>query len=470
MKTRILAISAFGALLCSCNFLEQPLKGDYTSETFYKNATQAELAVTAVYNGLYGNTLWYFGDVASDDSVKGGNAGDQADLTAIDNFTATSDNGCLSTYWQHSYELIARANNAIEFIPAVKMDEALRARFVAEAKFLRAYQYFNLVNIFGQIPLKLKPQLSSETIHVGLSSVETVYASIEADLEDAASVLPESYVGNDVGRATRGAALALLAKVQLFQCKYVDCLASISSFEEMTRKYSLLDDYSELFVPGAEDSDESIFAIRYANDNTASLGNNLNVWFSPAVEGGYYFNAPTQSFVDCFNENTTGGETDPRLDASIGRNGKPWFNDTVFDQSWSEATGYLVKKYVEPLSETYSKAQSTVPQHIIRYAELLLIKAEALNESEGTGAADELNKVRSRAGLNETAAAGKEELRDAIRLERRRELGFEFHRWFDIMRYGKEYASSVLPDLPASSDRFYFPIPIGETETNAGIK
>ena len=128
-----------------------------------------------------------------------------------------------------------------------------------------------------------------------------------------------------------------------------------------------------------------------------------------------------------------GGQDDPRLDASIGRNGKPWFNGTTFDASWGNVTGYLVKKYDEDKVEGVAKSQSTVPQHRIRYAEVLLIKAEAMNESGTPGAAAVLDQVRDRAGLAPTSASTQVALRDAIRKERRRELGFEFHRFFDII-------------------------------------
>ena len=133
---------------------------------------------------------------------------------------------------------------------------------------------------------------------------------------------------------------------------------------------------------GAEDSTEVIFTLRYVDDEQVSLGNHLNVWFAPSIEGGYYFNAPTQSFVDAFNEETVDGEEDPRLDASIGRDGKTWFNGTTFSASWSEATGYLVKKYNEDMIPGKAKAQSLIPYHAIRYADVLLMKPKrSMNES-----------------------------------------------------------------------------------------
>jgi hypothetical protein len=234
-------------------------------------------------------------------------------------------------------------------------------------------------------------------------------------------------------------------------------------------------DYSNLFKPGAEDSVEVIFGLRYVNNTTVSLGNNLNVMFSPAIEGGYYFDAPTQNYVDAFTEKTTDGADDPRLDTSIGRDGKPWFNNSTFSSSWSEATGYLVKKYDENMKSGVAKSQSTVPYHAIRYADILLMKAEALNEAGGTDAvskaATEVNKVRARAHLAATSASTQASMRTVIRNERRKELGFEFHRFFDLMRWGKDAAEAALgTDFKWVEPRFYFPIPQTEIDANTALQ
>ncbi len=458
----------------SCDdFLTTDLKGEYTSENYYTSAENATMAVNAIYNSLYGNNLWIFGDVASDDAVKGGNAGDQADINAINDFSAKSDNGVLNAYWKSAYETASRSNTAIANIPGITMDSHLKNRLIAEAKFLRAYTYFNLTNIFGEVPLKLLPQNTTAAIYVGLSEVSTIYTQIEKDLTEAITALPEIYPA-DKGRITKGAAYALLAKVQLYQKKYSESLASIKSLEDL-QLYDLLDNYSDLFKSGAEDSVEVIFGLRFINNTEVSLGNNLNVWFAPSSEGGYYFNAPTQNYVDAFIEKTIANEDDPRLDASIGRQGKPWFNNTTFNSSWSEATGYLVKKYNEDMVIGMAKSQSTVPSHAIRYADILLMKAEAINELGGTdainNAAIELNKVRARAGLAATTAITQATLRTVIRNERRKELGFEFHRFFDLMRWGKETAEAALgSDFTWNSPRFYFPIPQSELDTNQALQ
>jgi len=467
MKARIIiAIAAVALVSVSCEkFLEENLKGGYTAENYYTTVSKAEMAVNAVYNSLYNNILWMFGDVASDDSVKGGSDGDQPQINEIDALTATSDHGNVGSFWQDTYETISRANNCIDAIGKMEIDEKVAANLIGQAKFLRAYSYFNLVNIYGMVPLKTKPQKTADAIHVGLSSIEDIFAQIDADLADAAAGVGDLKDGH----VNRTAAYALLAKSKVFQGKWADALNAIAALEEVAAGYDLDPVYENLFRPGGEDSVESIFAIRYGSNKTASLGDNLCVWFAPFEEGGYNFNAPTQSYVDAFDELTVGGDTDPRLDASIGRDGMPWFNGTTFKKEWGGATGYLVKKYDQDDVEGQAKSQSTVPQHRIRYAEVLLLKAEALNESGLAGAEVPLNKVRARAGLAPTTATTQAQLRDVIRKERRRELGFEFHRFFDVMRYGKEYAVAAIGPAAWPGSRYYFPIPQGETDANAAL-
>ena len=227
-----LATAVLLTAVSACHFLDEDLKGGFTADTYYTTESRAEMAVNAVYNSLYDNTLWIFGDVASDDAVKGGNAGDQAEINSIDNFTASADNGVLSTFWTNSYETVSRANNVIANVASMNLEKG--DRLVAEAKFLRSYAYFNLINIFGPVPYKTLPQNSPEAIHVGLSSVEAIYQELDRDLVAVAAVLPESYSSLEEGRATKGAALALLAKVRLFQKDWNGCLAAISQFEAMS--------------------------------------------------------------------------------------------------------------------------------------------------------------------------------------------------------------------------------------------
>jgi hypothetical protein len=484
--TGILLLGATLTLLNGCtDFLTEDLKGNFSSATFYQNDKQALQALTGAYHAITfsnpDNSLWVFGDVASDDAVKGGNPGDQSEITYIDKYTTDANNGFVSNFWRFTYEGIARANNVIANVPEVVMDEAVKARIIGEAKFLRAYGYFNLVNVFGKVPLKLLPQLTSETIHVPLSEVADIWAQIEKDLTEAAPVLPVTYSSADNGRITRGAALAMLGKTALYQGKWAAAIAGFVQVDALGI-YRLLPVYADLFRLKNENGSESLFEIQHLSNQNPQTGSTLNQWFAPSPEGGYYFNAPTQGLVDAF-EKSAGGETDPRLDASVGRDGQPWLNGDLFNAGWSP-TGYLTKKHQQPLSEVSSslKGDGSLNYTYLRYADVLLMKAEAYNE---TGRADSalanLNRVRQRARasfagtppadlLADILTTDQALLRTAIRHERRVELAQEFHRYFDLMRWGKSEAESALGVLFNYDTNRWFPIPQAEIDANQGIK
>ena len=171
-----------------------------------------------------------------------------------------------------------------------------------------------------------------------------------------AVVLPVSYAVTETGRATRGAAYGLLAKAQLYQKKYGEALTSIQNLESLNL-YDL-DSYENLFKLGNENSIETIFAICFLSNQVPTCSNALNQWLAPSIESGYFFDNPTQSWVDIFTEKQTDGSDDLRLDASIGRDGKTWLNDNTFSSSWS-STGYLVKKHNQPLTEVDAGASAS---------------------------------------------------------------------------------------------------------------
>ena len=478
MKKIITILTILGIFsFSSCNdFLDEELDGEYTSNNIYNTEEEANLALTGVYNSLSfttsSNMIWVFGDVASDDAVKGGSASDQAEIGMIDEFNIKSDNGILLSYWKFAYEGINRANNVIHANYGAGVDDGVKQQMIAQAKFIRAYYYFNLVNIWGKVPLRIEPVRTSN-VNMGLSEVAQIYSRIEQDLNDAAGVLPPSYTQTaDKGRITKGAAYGLLAKVQLYQKKWDDCITTITTKLEPLGLYGLEANYEDLFKLGAEDSREAIFSILHESNQNPGLGNSLNQWFAPLVEGGYYFNAPTNNYVLSFSEQTTTGQTDPRLDASIGRSGKEWLNDDVFDLTWS-ITGYLVKKHNQPLAEVPAgtKGDGGLPYIYLRYADILLMKAEAYTEANDLDkAAAALKLVRDRAGLAYTKPVNQEQMRSVIYLERRRELGFEFHRFFDLMRWGKDVATQALgSDFKWQEPRYYFPIPQNELDSNNGI-
>lgn len=173
------------------DFLNTPLKTDYTSENYFTSEKNAVMATNGIYQTIYSQRWWLFGDVASDDAVRGGVGGDGSGMIGIDDYSARADNGEIANFWKQVYTTISQANNVITYVEP--MDIPLKNRLIGEASFFRAFSYFWLVNVFGEVPYKEKPQISDAAINVGLSSVETIYSKIEEDLKFAASSLPAVY-------------------------------------------------------------------------------------------------------------------------------------------------------------------------------------------------------------------------------------------------------------------------------------
>ena len=389
-------ILAFGG--CA-DFLNEDLQGIYSNATFYQTEAHALLAITGVYNAASfvstDNDLWVFGDVASDDAIKGGLAGDQSDIQFIDEFTYSRNNGSLEKIWRHYYEGISRANYLLYYGPDIQMDLNLKNRILGEAKFLRAYFYFNLVNIFGEVPIKLNPPINQDEINKPKSSTADVYKQIEKDLQDAITVLEIKYTGLDVGRATKGAAWGMLAKASLYQQKWDEVLTSVAALDVLD-VYGLEEVYKNNFIDSTQNNKESLFELQHLSGQLPKLGSHLDQYFSPAKDNGYYFNVPLQDFVDEF-EVTSGNVPDPRLDYTVGRSGEKWVNGEDFDPAWSP-TGYFQRKHVQPLKEEPIIGDASLNYVYLRYADIILMKAEALNElSRSAEALVPLNEVRRRA-------------------------------------------------------------------------
>jgi len=500
MKKYIFIIFLSFLILSSCTkFLEEKPQGLYTTAEFFQTESHAKLAINACYAPLSfansDNRLWVLTDVVSDDAVKGGFPGDQADIELIDEFRIFQDNGNLETVWNIYYEGISRCNMVLKHVPTIEMNAALKDRIIGEAYFLRGYFYFNLCNIFGNIPIILEP-LEPEDMQVANSKQELVYNHIESDfisafnhMESALTQNPSVYPAGELGRAHPAAAQALLSKTYLFNKKWQEALTAAESLSEYG--FSLIPIYQHNFNVEYDNNAEQIFQVQHLSGYDPVLGNRLNQWLAPREQNGYGFNEPTQDFVDEF-EMTEDSVYDPRLDYTLGRDGQLWFDEEPYSSSWS-STGYSQKKTLQPLSEIPSSSKSDADLNftIIRYAEVLLIKAEALCELNRCGEAlTPLNMVRKRAResylydnkltdygsipeglLPDVITTEQIALRAAIRHERRVELGFESMRYFDVIRYGKEYAESVFSE----KDNFVyeihqvFPIPLSEIETNKNI-
>lgn len=481
-------------LVTGCKkFITKNIVGQYPETEFYKTEQQALLALTAAYEPLSfahanNNRLWVFGDVASDDSE---NPIDQPDISLVDQLNINANNGNLEIMWGLLYEGITRCNIVLKKVPPIEMDESLKSRILAEAKFLRSYYYFELVNIFGDVPVVLEP-LNADQLQIPQSPVKDIFeAVIEADLKDASSVLPEKYTAADVGRATKGAANALLTKAYIFQQKW-DSAASTADKVISNNLYDLMQVYSQNFSAKFKNNKESVFEIQHLSAQDPNIGNELNQLFAPHIEGGYFFDEPTQNFVDEF-EKTIDGVYDPRLDYTVGRDSMPWFNGETFSKDWAPATGYLTKKHQQPLSEIPIplKGDADINYVAIRFSDVLLWDAEALNESGRTSdALVPLNRVRKRAResylydaslpgfgtippglLPNVISVNPSDVRRAIQHERRVELGMEFHRYFDMIRWGSAYATAAMSERPnfVYDINKHFPIPQIERDRNKAL-
>ena len=490
LSLALLAALALATAGCQ-KFLDQPVLGQYEAGQFFTSNTNAVLAVNAAYVPLSfrdaaSNPLWVLGDVASDDAVKGSNPGDQADFENIDNFNITPTNAAVEAMWKRYYDGIFRCNVVTDGLPAsnAAVSAEVRQQVLGQARFLRAYYYFQLTTIYGRIPLRVKVETPEELQSPARDQAD-IYAQIEADCQAAALALPNAWTGADLGRATKGAALALLAKTYLYEKKYT--LAASTAQQVTALGYTLLPLFADNFRAATINNAESIFSVQHTANLSPNQGNNLNQWFAPRQQNGYGFFYPTRSLVNNF-EKSPGGTDDPRLDYSVGRYGHSFFG-VPFDTTWT-TTGYLSKKHLQPLSEVpaNTKGDGNLNFQALRYAEVLLIEAEASNEAGNPGAAlGPLNMVRKRAResyLNDptlpgtgTVPAGllpdittndQSTLRDLIRRERRSEMATEFQRFFDLGRYGEAYARQALADQPNFNyaRNRYFPIPQSERDTN----
>ncbi len=471
-KKIFFAVAAIAVMLTGCSdFLDKQPMGSESSADFLKKESQAILATNAVYDASawrYSQEIfeWFLGDIVSDDAEKGGeNAADWAELQQLKEFRANAANSISFGRWSELYQGIYRANVVISGVPAIDMDPELRARLVAEAKYLRAFFYFQLVKTFGGVPLITTP-LTPDQYCQARSPIEACWGQIELDLIEAADILPEKseYPADDMGRATKGAANSLLAKAYIFQGKWAEALDRSSRVIE-SMEYDLEPNYADNFKLSHENGIESIFEIQHVEIATTDYGDLNEGQETSIYQGsrnatyftGWGFNCPTQDFVDEFELN------DPRLNATVVFDNDIIYENTPVQQradNSSSPTGYGAKKYVlEYQPDEPEISNSPANWRSIRFADVLLFHAEAANElGDPTTSLASLNRVRRRVSMPAVTATDQAELRNAIYHERRVELGLEGHRFFDLVRQGRA-ATELAENGFVAGKHEYFPIP-----------
>lgn len=435
------ALTLVFALLAGCKkeFLEIVPRTSESVVNFYKTASDFNVAVMGAYDGLQrtynipANGIWVFSDLRSD--VAEVQTKFNAEHVEIDEFTLlTPRNSLLRSYWDAHYSGILRANLIIDKINTVAMADNLKAQYRGEALFIRALHYFNLVRVFGDVPLVLKELSITESYTYVREPQDKVYDQIVADLQAAIPGLLVSYPTSQAGRVTNNAAKALLGKVYLTRKNYASASAILAEVISSNR-YSLLTNYADVFnLNPAISAPEIVFDVQYAA-KTQNEGSRFYQVFVPqnAYGGqGQGIAVPTISFINAF---TTG---DNRRAVTVANN----------IPGSSPAGSFGVVKYQDANAAVSDAGSNWI---VIRYADVLLMYAEALNEESSTPSAqaiDAVNRVRRRAfgqPINSATpttadvapAITKDEFRRLIENERRLELGFEGHRWFDLVRTGR---------------------------------
>ena len=463
---------------CSEDYLDETKEYTIDSANYFNSEQEYYNALIGTYDVLqstYVNVL--LGEIASDNTLSGGeSATDVIGFQQVDEMSHTPVNDNLDDVWDWNFAGVDRANYILEFKD--KTDFEGKDRIIAETRFLRAYFTFELVKWFGPIPLKGDERfVLGDEKTIPRAPVSEVYAQIESDLQFAIDNM--DYTAPQVGRATKGSAQALLGKAYLYQDKFQQAADVLTDLIE-SGQYHLYgtqgdEDYTDLFEQVGENSPESVFEIQYTGEEGAGFDclqcseGNVAVGFQgirnysgPVFEPGYSFNIPVADVYNMFEE------SDIRRDYSI-LDIEAWAAETgaTYAEGYKH-TGYFNRKYLPRQNANAGDPNLTQPNNYraIRYADVLLMAAEALNRGNINDqlAQNYLNMVRERAGLDDVSATGST-LTDAIFKDRRLELVGEGHRFFDLVRTGR--AANAIEGFSSNKNEL-FPIPLEEIEFSQG--
>ena len=507
MKTIFIISLLAGIALVSCNKLEENPTASITATQFYKTQADAVSAVTAAYSTLnsdpasdfpiYGRNLNLLIGNGSDDQIFSP-SNTNPDVRALGTATYVTSNDRVHKSWIQHYYGISRANIAIDNIANIPLsqfaDTAVRSRLIREAKFIRALLYFNLVRIHGDIPLVLHDPttVNVNQLLIGRTSKDSIYQQIIADLRDATH-LPNSYTGANIGRVTSGAAHALLAKVYVTRKDWTNALSELQKvISPGVYNYDLISTFSQVFNPNFKNGLEHIFSVQFGvgaanSQNFISSGDFAS--FNPAIYAG---DLPADSTLyQLFDSLDTRRSVTFFTKLSNAATGQT----IVFGTPTTPHFGKFIDFTLSPLN---NQAASKVNFPVIRYADILLLYSEVINELNNGPSVDAynaINLVRARAhavyvggGLYNdhtydlTAGLNQSDFREAIFLERRKEFIQEANRWFDLVRRGvnnntgNSYLIDALRKLPGKTGAFnsnanrdtIYPIP--QTEINLNPK
>ena len=478
LKYNLIAIALLGFSFSSCSdFLEQNPQTDLSENDFYKTADDILSAVNGAYSSLqegdiYGN--WYvFGEIPSD-NTRNQLSGSVTTQNEFDQFYIDTQNSMIASFWKAAYKVINRTNTVLGRIDGIEINAELANRYKLECKFIRALMYFNLVRVYGDVPLVLKEISISESYDILREPKENVYNQIIADLKEAQG-LPVSYSTAEDGRATQGAAKALLADVYMTLHKYAEAETILAEIINSGR-YSLLentpgslniDGYKNVFSPVNHNSKEGIFEIQFLKGGYGEGSNYANN-FAPensgtnvvAVGGTGGNNIPEMDIYNAYEEG------DRRRDFSMSLG----YYDNRKNNEWVESR-YVCKFMDVPYQN--NDASNNYP--VIRYADVILMYAEALNQNGKTAEACKyLNMTRRRGFGYQTTETSPVDLQTTdkaqfalmVEQERRVELAFENHRWFDLIRTGRAVEVMKSKGFSLNETNLICPIPQKQIDVN----
>lgn len=503
----IICILSF--LLHSCD-LDEPSYGKTTTENFFETEEEIDFALTGAYLQLrktweeYARDHFSLGDATTDDAWKGGGSeGDWGEYLELEIFVVNTTNNAALRYWRIAYDVINRANDVIYHAPNASGDQTLLARYVNEAKALRGYAYFCLYTTFGGVPLITEPEIPANILAKRRASAEEIYAQILKDFADASSLpAKREYSAANAYRMTRGFAKIMLAKTYLFNQDYANAETILSEIVEVDKDYTLLDDYGKNWRKEYENSSESVWEI--ANkmyDKNVATGTNVPHFFISRAGvpgyGGYGFHCPTRDLWDAYDPD------DPRLTYVFTHTGDKYIGDSKPQDNSIAPDKYHDYKMTVPLKDKLGFNVWLIPYNIriIRYADVLLMYAEVLNENgKLTESLKYLNQIRQRARntapvdprreiqiyvpptsentLPDITVTDKAELRNLIWKERRLELAMEGWRRNDLIRqkrfgdvmrrFSAKYNSNKGKYFNDARD-YLLPIPQNEIDRTNGI-
>ncbi len=470
---KLLIISSFTILFtsiyfsCKDEFLDRQPLNESSDIGFYRNASDALAALNSVYDVMQWNFLWKF-EIGVIGSRFNNDVGQLPRPDFSTGFLPTNERRL--GHWAQLYTGINRANIVLDRVSEIDMDAQLKDRILAEAKFCRGLFYFVLSHMWGDVPLRTQPT-TLDNLALAKSPRADIVAQVISDLQDAEQSLPlrSQQAAEDLGRATKGSATALLGKVYLYDENWSQAAAK---FQEVINsgEYQLNEDYMPQFLLGGDNSPESVFEVQFQTGgpgwNTGSDGSWMSGWNGVTGHGDaitFGFGAgfqPNEEFVSSFEEG------DERLEYIV-RDGDDYFGIPFV--AANSPTGFGLRKYIVPKTAEVGSGNSPINHHVIRYADVLLMYAEALNEN-GSGptpeAYDAINQVRTRAKLPALPTGlSQSEFFDALVQERRLELFLEHHRTWDLIRWG--LAGDVLTttnEYQEGKNRF---LPIPQSELNA---